>query len=67
MASVPWVKNSCVICCDLLLQKMGRALHLRLEDEIQKWLLVSGGVVREKAMPVKVALKTVSEGQKYNI
>jgi len=46
---------------------MGRALHLRLEDEIQKWLLVSGGVVREKAMPVKVALKTVSEGQKYNI
>jgi hypothetical protein len=46
---------------------MGRALHLRLEDEIQKWLLVNGSVVREKAMPVKVMLKTVSEGQKYNI
>jgi hypothetical protein len=46
---------------------MGRALHLRPEDEIQKWLLVSGSVMREKAMPVKVALKTVSEGQKYSI
>jgi hypothetical protein len=46
---------------------MGRALHVRLEDETQKWLFVSGNVVREKAMPVKVALKTISEGQKYNI
>jgi hypothetical protein len=67
MASVPWVKNSCVVSCDLLLQKLGRDLHLRLEDEIHKWLLVNGSVVREKAMPVKVALKIVSEGQKYNI
>jgi hypothetical protein len=58
---------SCIICYDLLPQKMGRALHVRLEDETQKWLLVSGSMVREKAMPVKVALKTVSESQKCNI
>jgi len=58
---------SCVICYDLLLQKMGRALHVRLADETQKWLLVCGSMVREKAMPVKGALKTVSESQKCNI
>ena len=57
----------CVICRDLLLQKMGRALHVRLEYEAQKWLLVSGSVVREKAVPVKIALKAVSEGQNCNI
>jgi len=58
---------SCIICCDLLPQKVGRALHVRLEDETQKWLLVGGSMVREKTMPVKVALKTVSESQKFNI
>jgi len=46
---------------------MGRALHVWLEDEAQKWLLVSGSVVREKAVPVKVALKAVFEGQNCNI
>jgi hypothetical protein len=46
---------------------MGRALHVRLEYEAQKWLLVSGSVVREKAVPVKIALKAVSEGQNCNI
>jgi hypothetical protein len=60
-------KMYCVICCDLLLQKMGRAICVRLEDDTQKWLLASGSLVREKGMPVKVALKTVSEGQKCNI
>jgi hypothetical protein len=37
------------------------------DTETQKWLLVSGSVVMEKAVPVKVALKAVSEGQNCNI
>jgi hypothetical protein len=47
--------------------KDGNGLACKARDETQKWLFVIGNVVREKAMPVKVALKTVFEGQKYNI
>jgi len=38
-----------------------------LEDETQKWLSISGAVVRDKAMLVKANLQTVSEVQESSI
>jgi len=38
---------------------MGSALYVWLEDMTQKWLSVSGVMVREKAMPVKAGFKTL--------
>jgi len=40
---------------------MERALYICLEDETQKWLSISGAVVRDKAMLVQANLQTVSE------
>lgn len=50
----------CCISCDLFLKNMEKALYVWLEDERHAGLLVSG-IVREKAMPVKAGLRSVSE------
>jgi len=40
----------CINCHNPFLEKMERILCVQLKDEAQKWLSVSGAVVREKAM-----------------
>jgi hypothetical protein len=46
---------------------MERALYICLEDETQKWLSISGAVVRDKAMLVQANLQTLSEVQESSI
>jgi hypothetical protein len=55
------VKIYCVSLYDPFLKKMDGALYVWLEDETQKWFSVIDDVKREKAMPVKAVLDTVSE------
>jgi hypothetical protein len=52
-------KISCVSHEQPFLEQTGSALYVWLEDTTQKWLSVSGAVLREKAMPVKAGFKTV--------
>lgn len=66
MASVPWVKNVLYNLLWPVISKKGKGLRYKART-CDTEMVVSGSVMREKAMPVKVALKTVSEGQKCNI
>jgi hypothetical protein len=60
MSSVPLgEKMSYIIHHEPFLEKRGRALCVWLQDETQIWLFVSGSVVREEAMPVKVGMKAI--------
>jgi hypothetical protein len=49
------------------LEKMEKTLYVRLEHEMQKWLLVIGAAVRKKTITVEAGLKTVSEVQESGI
>jgi len=47
-------------------RRKGIFYFVRLEDETQKGLPFSGGLVREKFIPIKAGLKAVTEVQEYS-
>jgi hypothetical protein len=51
-------KISNVSCCDPFLKKQEKASCVWLEDQTEKWLSVSGAVMREKAMAIKAGFRT---------